>query len=241
MSYEHVEEEVIKLLKKYWVRRIYVDPRGTERIAEPRVVSLDLETAPLKSTDFLSNERILAIAVAKRISGEFTSAEGIEVKSWLLSEDSDLGEYELLREFNEGLRPEPLGVIGFGIRDYDLPLLSIKMERYNPDINEVKSRIPHVKKLWHIINTLERAIHLDLMTRLQFELNVSGFDKVLDHQKFLHLPLKRIKHLARPKEMSMGEHNYIVWKNQPEFLRALVEAHAYDVLLIAEWEFFNPL
>ena len=238
MSYERLEVEISNVLRKYWTRRVYTDPQGQKRTAEPRVISLDIESAPLKDTDFLTNERILAIAIAKRVSGEFMSENGVEVKSWLLDEDSDKGEYKLLEDFSKGLKPEPLAVIGYGIRDYDLPLLSIKMKRYDPDIAIVRSRIPTVRKLWPIINMLERAVHLDLMTRLRFELKVSGFDEILDYQKFSHLPLRRIKHAILPKGKSRGEHSCAIWREKPEEIKTLVEAHAHDILLITEYEFF---
>jgi len=239
VSYERLEEEVSCLLRRYWTKRLYRDPQGRTRIAEPRVISLDIESAPFKDTDFLTNERILAIAIARRTSGRLASSEGVEVKSWLLKEDSDEGEYSLLEEFNEGLRPEPLAVVGYGIRDYDLPLLSLKMKRYDASVEEVRLRIPGVKKLWHIINTLERAVHLDLMIRLRHKLGKMKFDELLDHQIFSHLPLRRMKHPIPPEGISRGEHFYTIWKEKPEMLKALAEAHAHDVLLIAEHEFFH--
>jgi hypothetical protein len=235
MSYEEVEEKISLFLKKYWTKRSYKH-QGKERTTNPRVISLDLESSPMKDTDFLTNERILAIAIAKRLSGDFASDKGVEVKSWVLSEDSDMEEYKLLKDFNEELTPEPLAVVGYGIRDYDLPLLSIKMKRYDPSIT-AKQAIPNLETLWHIVNILERAIILDLMTRLRFELKVSKFDEVIKHEKFTALPLKRVEHPIPPKGTSKGEYMYSLWKKNPSELRKLVEAHAYDILLIAEREF----
>lgn len=238
MSYERFEEEIGRVLRKHWTKRDYIDPQGQKRTAEPRIISLDMETAPSRG-EFLTNERILAIAIAKRVSGEFMSDEGIEVKSWLLSKDSDEREYTLLENFDKGLKPRPLATIGFGIKGYDLPLLSIKMQRYNPEIATVKLRIPAVKKLWSIIDMLERAVHLDLVIRLRFKLGVSKFDEVLDHEGFLHLPLRKVKHPTLPEGVSLGEYGYTIWREKPEDIKTLVEAHAHDVFLIAEHEFFH--
>jgi len=193
------------------------------------VICLDLETAPFRNADILTNERILAIAIAKR-----ESENSIDIKSWLLEEDSDEGEYKLLEKFNNDLTPEPLVVIGYGIRDYDIPLLAIKMKRYDPEITSVKERMPKVKKLWHIINLLERAVHIDLMTRFRFELKTSGFDELLDYKEFFSLPLKRIKH-PPPQGKTLGEYMYELWKERPEEVRTLVESHVHDMLLITEY------
>jgi len=238
VSYEQIEEELAKVLRRFWIKREYVDPQGRRQTAEPRVVSLDMETSPLEEADHLTNERILTIAIAKRVSGELMSKEGVEVESLVLEEDSDRGEYKLLKEFNELLKPEPLGVVGYGIRGYDLPLLSIKMERYDPAFGG-RLGIPSVEKLWHIINTLERAVHLDLAIGLRFKLKVSEFDMVLNHPKLVQLPLRKVKHPPRPKHMTPGMHSYNLWKAQPKLLKELAEAHAYNVLLIAEWYLFS--
>ncbi|MGC9086998.1 MAG: hypothetical protein ACP5IT_12475 [Thermoproteota archaeon] len=235
MSYEQIEEEISYILKKYWKGRSY-EHKGEKRTANPRVISLDLETSPIKDTDFLTNERILAIAVARRLSGSLMSADGVEIRSYILNEDSDVGEYKLLESFNNELTPEPLAVIGYGIRDYDLPLLSIKMKRYDPS---VLKNIPNLRTLWHIVNTLERAIPLDLMIRLRLKLNVSKFDDVIKHKKFAMLPIRKVKCPALPEGVSKGKYMYDLWKENREELRKLVEAHAYNVLLIAECEFFS--
>jgi DNA polymerase elongation subunit (family B) len=212
---------------------------GRKKIAESRVISLDMETALFRERDFLTNERILAIAVARRIENKLGGSRGIEVKSWLLKEGSDIGEYKLLEELNEALKPEPLGVVGYGIRDYDLPLLSIKMKRYDPEIEDVKQRIPQAKKLWHVINMLERAIHIDFMTRFRHKLKVKGFDDLLEHPEFSKLPLKKVKHPSPLKSETKGELMYKLWREKPEELKSLVEAHVHDALLIAEFEFFR--
>ena len=236
MSYETVESELFELLKNkgWWTKRRYVDPQGVERTAYPRVIFMDVESAPCKPEDFLTNERILAIGVARREYGEFGSDEGIKINSWLLKKDSDEDEYNLLEKFNNELKPEPLAVIGYGIRDYDLPLLSIKMKRYDPDIRSVKEAHPHFKKLWHIINLLERSIPIDLMTRLRFQLKVKGFDELAKHEKFSHLPLMRIEHPVSSERQSLGKAMYNLWKTEPEKVRALVSAHVHDLLLITE-------
>jgi len=240
VSYENLEKDIVRVLRKYWTKRVYKDPFGKERTAMPRVISLDMETAPLKDMDFLTNERILAIAIARRISGRFGTSKGIEVKSLILKGNSDREEYLLLREFNELLKPEPLAVIGHGIRDYDLPLLSIKMKRYDPDVEEVKLQIPkiEVEKLWHIINILQRAVPLDLMIRLRHKLKTGKFDDIVENPKYSLLPLKRVKHPAPRKGETAGETILRTWKEDPEGLKKLVEAHVHDILLIAEHEFF---
>lgn len=245
MCYELIEEVLGDLLRGYWIwaeRKCVI--KGGERTIRSGVVALDLESAPFKDNDLLTNERILAIAIAKRIGGELASSEGVEVKSLLLEDDSDSSEYELLEQFNEWLVSEPLIVTGYGIRDYDVPLLSIKMKRYDPDIRENKLRLPFLRKLWHIINLLERAVHLDLMTRIRFEFDIPrglGFDKVLDYY-FPDLPLKRVKRQEPlEKGMTKGEHSYYIWKNEPKKLKELVESHAHDSLLITEYMLFEYL
>jgi hypothetical protein len=77
MNYEQIEEEVSRFLKKYWIRRGYTH-LGKEKIADSRVVSLDIESSPIKDSDFLTNERILAIAIARRLSGDLCQLKALK-------------------------------------------------------------------------------------------------------------------------------------------------------------------
>jgi DNA polymerase elongation subunit (family B) len=94
-----------------------------------RVITLDVETRIPVRDMFLTGERILSVSLARRVSGEFMSGEGISVKTIFLDDEGEESEKELLTKLNEDLSEiKPLGVVGYGIRQYDIPLLVIKRE-----------------------------------------------------------------------------------------------------------------
>ncbi len=116
MFYEELKLKVLRHLKNSW----------------NRVISLDLETKVMNPGEFLANEPILSISFARRFSGKPMTGDGIEVRTLFLESEEGDSEKRLLVEFEQELEAiKPLGVVGYGIRNYGTILLSIKKGRYN--------------------------------------------------------------------------------------------------------------
>jgi len=108
MYYEELQLEQLKFLKPFW----------------GRMISLDLETKVLDRHEMLTNETILSVNIARRTSGELTHA-GTEVETIILSREDDESDKQLLEQLNDKLAGiRPLGVVGYALKGYDIPLLS---------------------------------------------------------------------------------------------------------------------
>ncbi len=143
MFYEELQLKLLKLLRN----------NGH------KVISLDLETKLMDPNEFLTNEPILSISFARRRSGKPMTGDAIEVKTLFLESEEDGSEKKLLEEFDRELETiKPLGVVGYGIRNYDITLLSIKKTRY-------KLQQPP----WKLIDMLESAVHIDIYHVLKYK------------------------------------------------------------------------
>ena len=190
-----------------------------------RVITLDVETHIPVRDMFLTGERILSVSLARRVSGEFMSGEGISVKPIFLDDEGEESEKELLTKLNEDLSEiKPLGVVGYGIRQYDIPLLVIKKERYYKRCN---------LSLWGIVDATESAAVIDLYHILKYR-GYKKLEEVLSSQEFAHLPFKRTKHLVSADREKKREEVYRIWKEDRKTLREYSEGEVHDLLLIAE-------
>lgn len=171
----------------------------------------------------LTNERILSVSIARRISGEPTSA-GIEVETILLSRDDEESEKKLLEDLNEKLGEiKPLGVVGYAMRSYDIPLLSIKKQRHYQ-----KYRSP----LWKLIDTIESAAHVDLYFPLK-RMGYRNLEEAIGSPRFENLPLRKTKSLF-PSGEDKAKALYEAWKTGKEKFKKYAEGDTHDLLLIAE-------
>lgn len=205
MLYEELQIKLLRLLQDNW----------------NRVISLDMETHVLDPSRFLKNERILSISFARRISRNFMEESGIEVKTIFLEKEDDESEKMLLRNLDLELSAiKPLGVIGYGLRQYDIPLLIMKKQHYN-------------LLLWKLIDMTESAIHIDLYHLLKYK-KYKKLDQALSSPEFANLSLKRT-HDALPKDRAeKGKEVYRLWKENREELKKYAEGDVHDILLIAE-------
>lgn len=206
-----------------------------------RVVSIDLETKIGKKTDFLTNERILAIGMARRAGG------GIELKTISLKDDSDEAEIELLMAASRFLSPiRPLVLIGYNISGYDYPLLNMKL-KWHDDYCRAQAKEgekpQYPKEYWALKDALTRAYILDMMHPLRFALakhdnttpKYKSLADVVSHARFEKVALMRRKQLAcGTTAEEKGQRIYRMWKEgDPDFERYL-EGDVHDVLLLAE-------
>jgi DNA polymerase elongation subunit (family B) len=205
MFFEELQIEVLKLLVHDW----------------PRVIAFDVESKVPSPSSFLTNERILSISFARRDSGGFGSAQGIETKTLFLNEETDESETNLLKSFDSILVSiRPLCVIGYGLRQYDIPLLCVKKQR-------------HSLLLWKLIDMCESAVHIDLYHLLKYK-HYKKFDDALNSPEFSHLPLKKTKGLVPTDRNEKSKEIYRLWKEDRERLRRYAEGEVHDMLLIAE-------
>jgi DNA polymerase elongation subunit (family B) len=205
MFYEELQIKLLKLLRDNW----------------NRVISLDIETHVLDPTHFLKGERILSISLARRISGNFTEADGIEIRTLFLQKEDDNSEKELLRNLDKVLLEiKPLGVIGYGLRQYDIPLLVMKKQHYN-------------LLLWKLIDMTESAVHIDLYHLLKYK-RYKKLDQALTSPEFTHLPLKRIRDILPTDRVRKGKEIFRLWKEDKEELKRYTEGEVHDILLLAE-------
>ena len=204
MFYEDFQLTLLEFLKPHW----------------KRVIFLDLETHVIDD-NFLSNERILSISYARRVSDNFLDSEGIEVTTLILDHDDDESEISLLNKLNDEIgKIRPLGVIGYGIRFYDIPLLTLKKER-------------HPIKLWKVIDMLESACHVDLYHILKQK----GYRKLyeaINSNEFKELPLLRNKNIVPRSGEEKAKEIYRLWKEDRNNLEKYNKGDVHDTLLIAE-------
>jgi DNA polymerase elongation subunit (family B) len=202
--------KILRLLKNEW--------------KDGKVIALDLETSAMDPNNFLTDELILAVSFAWRSSGEPMEEKGISVKTIFLDDENEESEKELLTKLNEELSDiKPLGLVGYGIRQYDIPLLVIKKERYYKRYN---------LSLWGIVDATESAAVIDLYHILKYR-GYKKLEEALSSQEFAHLPFKRTKHLvSTDREKKHGEDR--LWKEDRETLREYSEGEVHDLLLLAE-------
>lgn len=152
-----------------------------------RVIAFDLETNVVDQ-NFLTNERILAVGVARREWGGLLSREVIITDILFLDLDND-AEFNLLLEFGKILaKIRPLGVIGYGMRQYDIPLLAIKKQYYG-------DRMKKYKEFWKLIDFLESAIRIDLYHILKY-LGIRKFNEIFNSDIFSKIPVVKSKNLV---------------------------------------------
>jgi DNA polymerase elongation subunit (family B) len=205
MLYEKLQIKLLKLLQKNW----------------NRVISLDIETHLSSPNHFLKDERILCISLARRISGNFIEGNGIETRTLFLQKEDDDSEKELLRNLDTVLlKIRPLGVIGYGLRQYDIPLLVMKKQHYN-------------LLLWKLIDMTESAVHIDLYHLLKYK-GYKKLDQALLSPEFAHLPLSCTRNVVPTDRLEKGKEIFRLWKESREDLKKYTEGEVHDCLLIAE-------
>lgn len=210
MKYEDLQIILLKFMKSYW----------------KRVIAFDMETH-VPDQRYLTGERILAISFARRIGGKFLGSNGIEIKTLFIEENTDDAEVDLLLRFGKELgRIKPICVLGYGIRQYDIPLLAIKKQYYG---EYMKNR----KEFWRIVDFVESALHIDLYHILKYK-GYRKFDHVINSEEFASLPLKRTKNIVTGERAEKAIKIYELWEKNRDQLKEYVEGDVHDSLLIAE-------
>jgi len=204
---------ILRLLKNEW--------------KDGKVIALDMETSAMDPNNFLTDELILAVSFAWRSSGEPMEGKGISVKTIILDNESEESEKELLIKLNDELKK--LTVVGYNIRQYDIPLLVFKKEKYQKRYNLT---------LWKIVDVTELAAIIDLYHLLK-DMGYKNLEEALSAQEFEHLQLGRTRHLVPTNREEKGKEIYRLWKENKETLKEYLEGEVHDFLLIAEYLVFG--
>lgn len=205
MWYEELQVKVLKLFGSNW----------------SRVITFDVETHVLDPSSFLKNERILSMSFSRRVEGKLMGEHGIETKTLFLDVDDDESEMKLIKNLDNELSIiKPLCVIGYGLRQYDIPLLCVKKQHYK-------------LLLWKLIDMCESAVHIDLYHILKYK-RYKKLDDALASSEFSHLPLKKSKGLVTRDREKKGKEIYRLWKEDRERLKKYAEGEVHDMLLISE-------
>lgn len=208
-----------------------------------RAISLDLE-ADLETLND-PKKLMLSLSVASR------NGDKIEVRNFILDEETEAGETAVIGQFGEYCQEtRPLLVTGYGITDFDLPVLLLKMRQL--DIKFKKERT-YTPGHWAFRDTLRRAYFLDMVDPVRFEIgradNTSpkfvDLETAISHKRFQHLPFRNTKHIVSDLEeklkLNKWEVIYQLWKsrNESEDFKQYIEGDVHDSLLLTE-ELFLP-
>jgi DNA polymerase elongation subunit (family B) len=208
-----------------------------------RAVSLDIEA----DLDTLGDSKklILSLSVAVR------NGDRIDVKNFILDEETEEGETTVIGQFGTYCQERrPLLVTGFGITDFDLPVLLLKMRQLDVRFKKERAYLPGY---WAFRDTLRRAYFLDMVDPVRFEIgrtdNTSpkfvNLETVISHKRFQHLPFRNTKHIVSDLEerlkLNKWEAIHHLWKsrNESDAFKQYIEGDVHDTLLLAE-ELFLP-
>jgi len=198
-----------------------------------KVFSLDIETHVPTRNDMLTNERILGIGVCHRTKKELDS------KLFVLNDDSDKAELNVLQQFDDYIKQNrPMGLVGYALRGYDIPLLEIKRHRYGGP------------GLWAIRDLVRRTPSIDIQESVRdYLLRLKGekigyrdlnLDNVCAEPCFRHLKFQNVK-LEIPETMEKGEYIYRLWKDNTKKFKKYLCGDIQSPLLIAEEIFKDVL
>jgi len=199
-----------------------------EKDLNSRIIALDFETKVLSKNEFLTNEMILGVSLARR------NKDGkIDYPYYILDNENLDAELSLLEKMDVILGNwNPLVIVGYGFRTYDIPLLAIKSQRCRNN----------GQNFWKISNALNGAIHIELsdLVRYLLEQKLGESRKylkmieILKHPSFSDLPFIKTKELIDSSKEKKGVEIYESWKNKDSKFSLYLETESYNLILITE-------
>jgi len=230
LNYSDLQIGLVEWLRDFWDKTIF----------------FDLETyVPCYPEKMLTNERILSIAFSRRVNGDYCQKEGIEYNTLILRDDTDEEELSLLRDFNNVLerfrlsRADAcvLGVIGYGIRGYDTPLLSMKKRYYR---NYCEQRGSKLEGIWNVVDMNESTIHVDLYHFFKFfkhlGLETLKFSQIVNFYSSTcpELPLMKTKLVVSEDPDKKGDELYKLWKYDRKRFEEYALGDVFNLQIITE-------
>lgn len=173
------------------------------------ILSIDLETIIRSQSDFLTDERIIAVSLTY-------FNESLKTELFIAKDDTVDEENRILNELDQFvLNFKPSIIVGYNQCGYDIPLLRLKMRKR-----------AYSRQLWNLKYYLSVAYCLDMMPVISDYLAAIDGDyrfrklsEVVIHDGFNHLPLDRKKSLVIRDGKNIGEVIEELWRSQsPEFL-----------------------
>lgn len=165
--------------------------------------------------DLLNNDQLIAIVISRILFNDDFSNYKIESRVLTVSssQNDNNGEIQTLMALNKILKSwKPFFIIGFAIKCYDIPFLSLKYQK--------------LKELWFeptaIRMSLENAIIIDLesliFNQLQYEersnhsINFLSFRDALSHPLFQEIPLDLRYSSAEYRSLSVSEEKQMLYQ-----------------------------
>lgn len=196
----------------------FVEGHGVDR-----VLSIDLETIIRNQSDFLTDERIIAVSMSYLDKGT------MKTDLLLARDDSKQEEDRLLEQLNSFVQLfRPTLIIGYNQTGYDLPLLWLKMRKR-----------PYSKQLWDLKYYLSVSYCLDMMPvisdflgSLDGDYKYRKLSEVVKNDSFAHLPLERKKELVLKDGKNIGEVIEELWRSGSQDFVEYCRGDTRDVLSI---------
>lgn len=196
----------------------FVEGHGVDR-----VLSIDLETIIRNQSDFLTDERIIAVSMSYLDKGT------MKTDLLLARDDSKQEEDRLLEQLNSFVQIfRPTLIIGYNQTGYDLPLLWLKMRKR-----------PYSKQLWDLKYYLSVSYCLDMMPvisdflgSLDGDYKYRKLSEVVKNDSFAHLPLERKKELVLKDGKNIGEVIEELWRSGSQDFVEYCRGDTRDVLSI---------
>lgn len=167
------------------------------------VLSIDLETLIRNQSDFLTDERIIAISLT------YYNTD-LETELYIAKNDSREEEdrlLDLLDAFVANFQPGI--IIGYNQSGYDIPLLRLKMRKRS-----------YARQLWNLKYSLSVAYCLDMMPVIADYLSAIDGDyryrklsEVVTHDSFSALALDRKKEVVIREDRNIGEVIEELWRS----------------------------
>ena len=186
------------------------------------VLSIDLEALIRNPSDFLTDERIIAVSLTY-----FNN--GLETELFIARDDSLEEEDRILNELDSFVANfQPSIIIGYNHSGYDLPLLRLKMRKRS-----------YSRQLWNLKYFLSVAYSLDMMpviadhlAALDGDYKYRKLSDVVNHDNFLHLGLDRKKDLVIREDKNIGEVIEELWRTGSRDFIEYCKGDTRDILSI---------
>lgn len=202
-----------------------------------RAVSIDIE-GDLATLDD-PTKLLLSLSIARRTNG------GIKIKNFVLNEETNADEVRTFRELGtEFQQIEPLILIGFNIRRFDLLIFGLKLRRLDNMFKQGRNYEPWY---WALRDAFGGSCILDMIDPIRFE--VAKHDKTrpkfvqletaIAHPRFRRLTFRNTKNIVSSRmkaDPSLTKWDVIhdLWKNDRKLFEQYIEGDVHDTLLIAE-------
>lgn len=189
---------------------------------DARIASIDIETLMPSGTKFLSGERIIAISIS-------WLDRDVKSKVYIAENDSEESEYDILSLLNQKLGElSPDIIIGYNHTGYDIPLIQTKIKKLS-----YGRRLRNIERFFGIAYCLDMMYVIsDDLGKYDGDYYFRKLDDVVEHEKYRHLPLSRVKNIVHIDGMQKGDAISYLWKNERDKFVKYCIGDTRDLILI---------